>query len=91
VVALVAERPDWMADANCRGMDTNLWYPEPGDDYSVAHRICAACIVQAECLDWADGSNPTIERHGIWGGLGERRRRYRRTRANRVAKRLAQV
>lgn len=36
-----------------------------------AKRICAACPVSAECLDFAQRH---LEKFGIWGGLTERER-----------------
>jgi WhiB family transcriptional regulator, redox-sensing transcriptional regulator len=35
-------------------------------------RICMACPVREECLDYALSND---ERFGIWGGLSERERR----------------
>ena len=44
----------WRKHAACRGMDTNLFYPEPGYNghrkQRQAQAVCAQCPVQAECL-----------------------------------------
>jgi WhiB family redox-sensing transcriptional regulator len=41
--------------------------------------VCRACVVKAECLEYALVNG---EKFGIWGGLSEReRRRLRRARA----------
>jgi WhiB family redox-sensing transcriptional regulator len=44
----------WRKHAACRGMDTNLFYPEQGFNGHVKQRqaqaVCAGCPVQAECL-----------------------------------------
>lgn len=78
IFALFAARPDWMADAACRGMDVTNWYPSRGDSHSgstaEARAICARCPVRAECLNHAL-STPR-EHFGIWGGLSERQRRF---------------
>ena len=44
----------WRKHAACRGMDTNLFYPEQGFNGQKKQReaqaVCAACPVKAECL-----------------------------------------
>ena len=67
----------WMKLANCRGMDSNLWFPERGAAPRSAKRICGECEVVDECFAYG-----LRERYGIWGGHGEReRRRIRRKKA----------
>jgi WhiB family redox-sensing transcriptional regulator len=77
-------RPDWFAEAACKGMDTNLWFPEADEPDSAGWRaraVCSGCPVNRQCFDWSNNSNPIIERFGIWGGKGERARRlFRRHR-----------
>ena len=72
--------PDWDHLAECKGADINIFYPtEPGYP-TEARRICGRCPVQTQCLDHA---TDTIEPFGIWGGVGEEKRRAaRRTRRN---------
>lgn len=73
-------RPDWHAQASCRGVDPDLFFPEQiegGGTATAKHarRACAPCPVKAECLEaglW--------ERHGIWGGLTYKERREYRAR-----------
>lgn len=73
------ERPTWMADANCRGLDPELFFPSRSEATGPAKAVCRACDVQAECLAYGMNNG---ERHGIWGGLSEReRRRLRRSAA----------
>jgi WhiB family redox-sensing transcriptional regulator len=76
------ETPAWHAFANCLGVDGDLFFPErgaPRSDIEEAKKVCRACVVREECLEYA---LTAMERHGIWGGLSEReRRRIRRTRA----------
>jgi WhiB family transcriptional regulator, redox-sensing transcriptional regulator len=52
------------------------FFPGRGESCRPAQAICARCLVQRECRDFAVANG---EKHGIWGGLGEReRRRLRR-------------
>lgn len=65
---------NWREDANCRGMDVNLFFPARGAGQQVARAkaVCAACSVRVQCLDDAIADH---ERVGIWGGLTEKQRR----------------
>ena len=76
---LVGPRLAWMAQAACRGMGTDLFFPAPGDDVEPARAICARCDVCQECLDYilaAESGAP-----GVWGGTtGKDRRKLKRTR-----------
>lgn len=58
-------RADWMAEAACRDMDVNMFFPERGRNGTKARMICAGCPVADECRKHAEHHN---ERHGIWGG-----------------------
>lgn len=72
----------WMADARCRGLDTNLFFPERGERVDEACDVCDVCPVRLECLTFALDN---LIREGIWGGLSERqRRRIRRGRPRRI-------
>lgn len=62
----------WMGDANCAGTDPESFFPEKGGSTREAKKVCARCLVSAECLDWA---LELEERFGIYGGLSERERR----------------
>ncbi len=56
--------------------DPEAFFPEKGGSTREAKKICEACEVRSECLDYALAND---ERFGIWGGLSEReRRRLRR-------------
>lgn len=76
---------DWMLEARCLDADPEAFFPEKGGSTREAKRICAACPVREECLEYALEND---ERFGIWGGLSEReRRRAKRvvtTRASRL-------
>lgn len=63
---------EWIKDAACRGMDTNIFFPERGDNKTVelAKEVCAGCSVREQCLEYG-----RKERFGFWGGMGIRRRR----------------
>jgi WhiB family redox-sensing transcriptional regulator len=63
----------WANQALCAQTDhPEAFFPDKGGSTREAKAVCAACFVQAECLDWALTTN---ERFGIWGGLSERERR----------------
>jgi WhiB family redox-sensing transcriptional regulator len=71
---------DWMKEAACRGMDTNLWFPVNGalkSDLQTPKAICAACPVITPCLDVALSDPDTV---GVWGGTTGRWRRDARVR-----------
>lgn len=71
---------NWADDANCLGMNPDIFFPTRGEDVRYAQSICRACDVQVECAHYALNQNDTLQ--GIWGGLTQRdRRRIRRGRA----------
>jgi Transcription factor WhiB len=63
----------WTRDAACANVDPELFFPansrQPATE---AKQVCAACPVQAECLEY---SLVNEEEFGIWGGLTEKERR----------------
>lgn len=71
---LLLRRPDeddWMDDALCAEVGTDLFFPEKGEPAAAARRLCARCGVRDECLEYALSTeiNPTRDyRHGIYGG-----------------------
>lgn len=62
----------WRESALCREVDPEIFFPEKGQSTADAKRVCAACDVRVECLEWALGR---AERFGVAGGLSERERR----------------
>ena len=77
----------WQDDANCRGANADLFFPELGASTRTAKAICRECQVRAECLEFAI---VTGEKFGIWGGMSEReRRRVRRDRQVAAARRAS--
>lgn len=68
----------WQVDALCAQTDPEAFFPEKGGSTRDAKKICGACEVKQECLDYAMSND---ERFGIWGGLSERERRKLKKRA----------
>lgn len=65
----------WQAEAACRGVDPDLFFPEKGESLEPARAVCAKCAVREECLEYSlDGS----EKHGVWASTSERQRRTMR-------------
>lgn len=64
--------------AACLGEDTNLFYPNPGDEDTIAEAkaICKGCPVKISCLEYA------FEVEDRWAILGEmtpqERQRFKR-------------
>lgn len=65
------EEREWVKRAACRGMDTNIWFPEKGEttNANIAMAICSTCPVRQQC-----GEYGAYEKHGIWGGQPYRQR-----------------
>jgi predicted Fe-S protein YdhL (DUF1289 family) len=76
----------WMSRGLCAQTDPEAFFPEKGGSTREGKRICSACPVRAECLEWALDHD---ERFGIWGGLSERERRRLRRNAREQAERAA--
>ena len=73
------KRGAWTDSAECRGVETEIFYPSSSEEEAEALSICATCPVRAQCLDYAIRNR---EPYGIWGGATpEQRRRLRRERA----------
>ena len=63
---------EWMADANCRDTNPEVFFPSDGLGVKEAQKICSVCEVALECLEYALENH--ID-HGVWGGKSERERR----------------
>src|SRR5689334_21659762 len=73
------EQRRWQDQANCLGVDPDLFFPERGASTREAKEVCRGCVVREDCLEYALQNS---EKFGIWGGMSEReRRRIRRQRA----------
>jgi WhiB family redox-sensing transcriptional regulator len=62
----------WQDRALCAQTDPEAFFPEKGGSTREAKKVCRACEVRTECLEYALEHD---ERFGIWGGLSERERR----------------
>jgi WhiB family redox-sensing transcriptional regulator len=69
---------EWQEQALCAQTDPESFFPEKGGSTREAKRVCDACPVRVQCLDYALENQ---ERFGIWGGLSERERRRMEKRA----------
>jgi WhiB family redox-sensing transcriptional regulator len=81
LLQLILQTPDrtWQRQANCMGVDPDLFFPERGASTREAKEVCRGCVVREDCLEYALANG---EKFGIWGGLSEReRRKIRRRRA----------
>ncbi len=63
--------------AACLGLDPGIFHPDDEErQFAVrvaeAKKICADCVVQVECLEYALKYGET---KGVWGGSSERDRR----------------
>lgn len=59
-------RPDWRNDADCVGVDPEIFFPTSPSGIQAAKDICMRCVVIGDCLKTA---LDTGEEHGIWGGM----------------------
>jgi hypothetical protein len=53
-----------------------VFFPGRGESAGPARRVCSACPVRQQCLDYAITNRIA---YGIWGGLTERERRALRS------------
>lgn len=77
---------DWRPRAACRGVDTNVFFPEKGAskrETARAKEICRSCVVSRQCGEYAMQWD---ERYmvGIWGGMTGIERRRQRTDNNKA-------
>ena len=71
-------RPEWHADAGCRGMEPATFVLGRGANAATMNRaraVCAVCPVTEECLAYALADMDTV---GICGGTTGRQRRSMR-------------
>lgn len=72
--AVPFDRGRWRARAACRGLDPELFFPERGVPLAAVRAVCAGCPVVAACDEYG-----LWEKHGVWAGQAERRRKARRS------------
>ena len=63
---------DWRDQGRCAEVDSDLFFPDKGHSTAPAKRVCMACEVRVQCLEYALANG---ERHGVWGGLSYPQRR----------------
>lgn len=62
---------EWLREAACTGMDTEIFYSVDGDSQDTAMATCLTCPVRRECLEHAIATEPSGSKllvHGIRGG-----------------------
>lgn len=69
----------WRDQAECLGLDPDLFFPERGESTREAKAVCEDCVVREDCLEFAIANR---EKFGIWGGKSERERRAIRRQRN---------
>lgn len=84
---------DWRVEAECRSLDTAIFFPDPdgpayAEGVSDAKSICAVCPVAGQCLEFAIR---TRQDDGVWGGATPEERRSIRRRRRRQALKTAQA
>jgi WhiB family redox-sensing transcriptional regulator len=67
---------NWRVIAACQQVDPELFFPISAagkclEQIAEAKMVCARCLVQGECLTYAQRTGQV---HGIWGGLTEEER-----------------
>jgi WhiB family redox-sensing transcriptional regulator len=70
---------DWHGRGGCVGEDPDVFFPSHGVPGTKARKICAACTVREQYLDYA----VEADEFGIWGGLDQQERRNLRRRRRR--------
>ena len=60
--------PTWLAQAECRDVDTDLFFAIPPEEVARAIAICNHCGVREDCFGYAVSH---ADLHGIWGGTTE--------------------
>lgn len=63
---------EWVREALCAQVDTEIFFPEKGQASAPAKLICHRCPVEQPCLQFALDNNI---KEGVWGGTSERQRR----------------
>jgi hypothetical protein len=68
---------EFFARASCKDQPSSIWFPDNGEDYTVARAVCGACAVRPECLDYALTNRME---YGMWGALSPKERHLQRRR-----------
>lgn len=67
----VRPAPNWLASAECRDEETDLFFLASTDGDAAAIGICRRCSVRKNCLAYAMKHS---ELSGIWGGTSDEER-----------------
>jgi WhiB family transcriptional regulator, redox-sensing transcriptional regulator len=67
-------RDSWQSQGLCISADPELFFQQGELAERLPKRICRACPVRSECLEFAL-THPKIAAFGVWGGMSERERR----------------
>jgi WhiB family transcriptional regulator, redox-sensing transcriptional regulator len=62
----------WRSQAQCKGLDPEIFHPLEDHEAATAKSICEICPVRVPCLEYALAVR---EKDGVWGGCTERERR----------------
>ena len=81
-------KAEYASRGSCLGHPHHMWFPElgdPGNGAAQAKKICFACPVKVECLEYGIDTKS----YGIWGGVTLRngipnRKRGRKPNANKT-------
>lgn len=61
---------DWRDEAQCAGVDPELFYADTALGKYQAKSVCRSCEVISECLTYALGfEGASFTRFGVWGGM----------------------
>lgn len=61
----------WMLEAACAGLGSEIFFPEVGGSSVAAIRVCRDCPVRDECLQYA----LRYASEGVWGGMSKKQRK----------------
>ncbi len=68
----ITTNDDWQLQANCIGVNPDIFFPDRGESLEPAKSVCSDCKVRDHCLEYAIAGR---EKAGVWGGTSERERR----------------
>lgn len=85
---LLLRRPAWHAEAACRGVDVDTFFPRAHEDMGDSVAVCVGCPVKTECLNYALQDSSL---KGVWGGTSARERNRLRRQAGGVPRLVRSV
>ena len=62
----------WQLQANCMGVDPDLFFPERGASTREAKEVCRGCVVREDCLETMRVLRARTRRGGLLGAHGQR-------------------